>query len=128
MDTNNRCSVLVVEDDPSTAQFVESALSDEGYNVRIVSNGAEALRQVEEAPPAVILLDLLLPVMGGASFLNELRRRYPEGIAVILMTATREGMEEAETTGAEGLLLKPFELDDLLAEVRRLTGEAVCPR
>jgi len=125
MSTYGRCSVLVVEDDPPTAQLVQMVLSEEGYEVEIASNGEEALRRIEQAPPQMVLLDLLLPTMDGATLLRELRRRG-KALPVILMTAGREGMEPTESARPEGILFKPFELTDLLEEVERLAREISC--
>lgn len=125
MSPYDRCSVLVVEDDTSTAEFVEAVLRDDGYQVEIARDGVEALQNVERARPDVVLLDLLLPVMGGQSFMQELRRRRGRSIPVIIMTAAREPEPEGPAQ-AEGLLLKPFELGDLLEEVRRVLGARVC--
>lgn len=122
MDANERCVVLVVEDDASIAEFVESALSDEGYEVVVTPSGEEGLRQMAEQRPALILLDMLLPGMSGSAFLRQLRQTYPPGVPVVLMTAAREepAQEGIET---EGLLLKPFELNALLGEVERVIAE-----
>ena len=127
MNSNQRCSVLIVEDDASIAEFVESVLSDEGYEVRIALDAEKALQEIEQERPDVVLLDLLLPGMAGQAFLQELRRREGAAVAVIVMTAAREpGVEGVER--AEGLLLKPFELTDLLGEVQRVLAGRVCQR
>ncbi len=125
---SGRCLVLVVEDDPSIAEFVDSALGDEGYRVKIAATGEEALEAVQAAPPDLILLDLRLPGMSGAAFLQDLKQREGKAAPVIQMTATRyEGGPEGRLA-TEGLLLKPFDLDDLLAEVQRVLGEPACRR
>ncbi len=126
MQENGRCLVLVVEDDPSIAEFVDSALGDEGYRVRIVATGEEALKAVEATPPDLILLDLRLPGMSGAGFLQELRQRQGKATPVIQMTATRYGGGLEAVPATEGTLLKPFDLDDLLSEVQRVLGERAC--
>lgn len=122
MSTQEGCLVLVVEDDSSIAEFVESALVDEGYRVVVTPSGEEGLQRVAEERPAVILLDMILPGMSGGAFLRSLRQTYGTGIPILLMTAAREepAQEGLET---EGLLLKPFELNTLLSEVERVTGE-----
>jgi len=117
------CAVLVVEDDQSTAEFVQWALSDEGYHVEIARNGEEALRFVETQRPALVLLDIVLPVVDGIAVLQALRARWRRSIPVILMTAGRNGSEQAPSLEADGLLLKPFDLSDLLGLVRAWVGE-----
>jgi CheY-like chemotaxis protein len=119
------CVVLIVEDDPSIVEFVDAILHDEGYQVEAASDGQEGLRRVGEAAPDLILLDLLLPVMSGEAFLRELRRRVGTAIPVILMTATRDA-GPSDAAPAEGVLLKPFELNALLAEVGRVLAGRPC--
>ncbi len=123
---SGRCLVLVVEDDPSIAEFVDSALGDEGYRVKVVATGEEALEAAAATPPDLILLDLRLPGISGAGFLQELRRREAKAAPVIQMTATRYGGGLEAMPATEGLLLKPFDLNDLLAETKRVLGERAC--
>ncbi len=121
--SSNRGTVLIVEDDRATAEFVETVLSAEGYRVELSHNGEEALHYMEREHPALLLLDLLLPVMDGATLLRTLRLRWRRSFPVILMTAGRDGAEQASILQVDGLLLKPFELDDLLSQVQALVGE-----
>lgn len=122
MSAEERCLVLMVEDDPSIAEFVESALSDEGYQVVVTSSGEEGLQQVAKERPAIILLDMLLPGMSGGDFMRRLQDEFPPHIPIILMTAAREEPAQ-QGIQTEGLLLKPFELSTLLDEVERVTAE-----
>ncbi len=124
--SRDRCSVLVVEDDQAIADFVASVLGEEGYQVEVVPSGEGGLDAVARVQPSVILLDLLLPVMSGPAFLEELHRRYGHTIPVIIMTAAREEARPEEGVSAEGQLLKPFELRDLLAEIRRVLEQREC--
>jgi len=117
---NRRCLVLVVEDDPSIAEFVEAALTDEGYEVRVTPSGEEGLQQAAKERPSAVLLDMTLPGMRGSAFLAQLRRAYPSDIPVVLMTAAREEPAQAELA-VQGLLLKPFDLSRLVQEVERVT-------
>ena len=128
MRSNSDCLVLVVEDDPSIAEFVQWLLRDEGYQVRVARDAAQALRELTQARPALVLLDLLLPGVSGARLLEDLRQRYGSAVRVMVMTASREEATRPGTPPVDGILLKPFELTDLLREVRRLVGEPACPR
>ena len=126
MHAHSHCRLLIVEDDPSVAQFMAMVLSDEGYEVAVASTGEEALQLLESARPDLVLLDMILPAMQGAAVLEEMRRRAGPDLPLIVMTAKREGGVPVEEMGAQGLLEKPFDLGELLEQVQRVVGRA-CP-
>jgi len=109
--------VLVVDDDPDILDALSEILEVEGYDVHRARNGREALVRVEQAPPDLVLLDLMMPVMDGSEFARNLApgRRPP----IIVLSADRNVSVKAMEIGALGWLAKPFELDELLAAVRR---------
>ncbi len=110
--------ILVVDDDPSLLEVVELVLSTEGYPVLTARNGAEALQQVERAHPALVLLDMRMPICNGWEFAARLRER---GIAlpILVMTAAQDARRWAEEIGATGYVPKPFDIGDLLAAVEK---------
>src|SRR5712692_2128655 len=110
-------AVLVVDDDPDLRTILRLLLEDEGYQVRLASSGAEALTQVHAAPPAVLLLDLNMPVMTGWDCLAALRMEQST-VPVVLMTAGRVAVDEAQRLGTAGWLAKPFDLDAVLLAVQ----------
>src|SRR5439155_19597623 len=82
------CQVLVVEDEPSIRQMVRRVLEKEGWTVREAENGRAGLQAVAESKPAVILLDLMMPVMNGFDFVRELRKNKDwQEIPVVILTA-----------------------------------------
>ncbi|MBE2205291.1 MAG: response regulator [Chthoniobacterales bacterium] len=83
-----KSAVLVVEDDPGNRELLTRMLEKEGYPVTGAENGRVALEKISESPPALILLDLMMPVMDGFAFLEAMRQR-PEcaGIPVVVVTA-----------------------------------------
>ncbi len=116
-------SILLVEDDAAIRESVADCLAFEGYRVLAVGNGREALEALRRGPaPAVVVLDLLMPVLGGAQFL-EAQRADPAiaGVPVILMTAAIPS-STAALPRADAYLPKPFDLVDLLALVSRFAG------
>ncbi len=127
MGRGRACAVLIVEDDPAVTDFMAPVLEGEGFSVRVAHSGAEAFQQVEEARPDLILIDMLLPDMDGSELLVRLRERLGPEIPVILSTARREEASRAAEIGAAGMLRKPFSLDALVAEVRRVAGATTCP-
>lgn len=112
-------SVLVVDDDPLVRDLLVQFLSLRGYRALGVKDGREALRKVDDAPPDVILLDMILPGTAGLEVLQALREKeYPGGI--ILMTGSRneELLDDAWALGPQEVLVKPIDLDRLLTAVR----------
>lgn len=116
-------NILLIEDDDGIRDSVAECLSSEGYSVASVSNGVEGLEWLRRENHAdLIVLDLVMPMMNGAQFLEAVRgdpafRRVP----VVLMTAAMP-TSDAPIPQANGYLPKPFELDDLLATVARHTA------
>jgi CheY-like chemotaxis protein len=114
--------VLVVEDDPDVRDSLCEALADSDYGVTGVANGREALEWLNSgAPlPCLILLDVMMPVMGGEEF-RALQRedRALADIPVLLVSAHKEVSQLAASMGVAGALTKPFKLDTLLEMVGR---------
>jgi CheY-like chemotaxis protein len=112
--------VLVVDDDRSIRESLEELLVDEGYRVRVATDGREGLEVCASAPPPdVILLDISMPVMDGHEFS---RRKHEDpalaAIPVCIMTAVGPSIPLPKTAAA--ILRKPLDVDDLLAVIRRL--------
>jgi two-component system, chemotaxis family, chemotaxis protein CheY len=112
-------TVLLVDDEPDILGFMELALREDGYEVVTASSGRDALAVLDQASPSLILLDAKMPAMGGEEFLSELRRRPGPHVPVVLVTAVRMQPSEATSLGAQDLLAKPFDLDELQACVAR---------
>ncbi len=113
--------ILVVDDDPDIRALVHMILEEEGYAVVAAGDGREALLQVQHQQPALILLDLNMPVMSGWELHAELRSRQI-GVPVVYMTAAQRARTEAEQHGAQGFLAKPFGLNELLSTVERFVA------
>ena len=113
--------ILVVDDDPSIRETVSQILELEGYPVETAADGAEALRAVERARPAVVLLDMRMPVLDGWGFARALHERGVE-LPIVVMTAAQDARRWADEIGAAGHLSKPFELLDLLSAVEQVSA------
>jgi CheY-like chemotaxis protein len=96
--------ILVVDDDPAVRQLAQIILRTEGYDVRAASNGLEALEEIQEAQPSVVLLDLQMPVMDGRAFFKEIDG--PERPPVVVMSAY-EPARVCRELGAEPILPSP---------------------
>ena len=115
--------ILVVDDDAAILGFLELALLDEGYEVYTARNGREALAQIDQQPPDLILLDMNMPVMNGWEFCEELRGRNT-AIPIVVMTAARDASARSREIGAQAFLGKPFNLDEMSQTVRGLLAPA----
>jgi len=115
--------ILVVDDDDTIAMTLESFLVEEGYKVMVAHNGKEALERAEELPPAVILLDMKMPIMDGWAFANAYRQQDGPHAPIIVMTAAHDSRQRASEIAADGFIPKPFDLDDLLALIHRYLPE-----
>ncbi len=113
--------ILVVDDDASIRDLVFLALTDEGYEVVLADDGAAALRLVEGSPPDLILLDMRMAELGGEEFVRLYRALPGPHAPVVLFTAARDAEQSAAEIPVDALLPKPFDLDDLLSLVQRLT-------
>jgi CheY-like chemotaxis protein len=115
--------VMVVEDDAFIRELIVQVLAGEGFASIVARNGAEALQRLrdEHLHPALILLDLMMPVMNGWQFRAE-QLKDPElaGIPVVVMSASYEG-----DVPAEAHIGKPFGIDVLLDTVSRFTPSSV---
>ena len=115
--TKPKTAVLVVEDDRDIREAVEDLLSAEGYEVRVATNGQEALDQLRACAqlPALILLDLMMPVKDGPAFREEqLRDVRLAKVPVVIMTADAHIEEKQARMRAHAAIRKPFDVDLLL--------------
>lgn len=116
----NPCNdVLVIDDDPDMVEVIELVLQDAGYRTRHALNGQEGLDAVASGMPALIVLDMLMPVMNGWQFADAFRARYGRDIPIVVATAAEHVRSRSDAIGAVGVLPKPFEVSDLLRVVAR---------
>jgi len=106
-------SILLVEDDTAVARLLADVLSDAGYRVQIAEDGPSALRVIAASPPALVLLDLMLPGMSGRDVLARLRRADTPKLPVVVISANPFA-QDLLTQGANAVLIKPVAFDELL--------------
>ena len=115
--------ILVVEDDASIRGLLSEVLRDDGYEVSEARNGIEALEAVGERRPDLIVLDLMMPIMDGWTFVEECRRsRVCDEVPIVVTSAAHDLPRTAEllrSFGVRTCLAKPFDVDGLLALVER---------
>jgi CheY-like chemotaxis protein len=116
--------VLIVEDEESIAETLRMIFEDVGCRVALAPNGAAALPVARRERPALILTDLMMPVMDGRELIATLREEAARGARpaapVVVMTAL--GHARARDLAVEGMLRKPFELREVDALVERFLG------
>jgi DNA-binding response OmpR family regulator len=111
--------ILIVDDDQPIVDFISEALADEGYGVRSAFSVASALDATAEQAPDLIIMDLHMPGKTGDVFVRDLRSSGHTELPVVLMTADSVSAKALEAEGVAFCLLKPFDLDDLLACVAK---------
>jgi DNA-binding response OmpR family regulator len=116
--------VLVVEDDPSVRGLLHTLLSAEGYDVATASDGLAGLVKASSRRPSLILLDLMMPDLGGIRVLEELRGDPAlADVPVIVVTGKIDAVAGLQDIlGEESVFAKPFGVAELLARVAEVTG------
>jgi DNA-binding response OmpR family regulator len=117
MGTKTTSRILVVDDEPQVVWMLQFSLEAEGYQTLSARDGRAALDEVREHHPSVVLLDIMMPVMDGWAFLEELQAipadERPRVIVVSARSSLRDRAKAAEL-GADAFVAKPFNVDDLL--------------
>ena len=113
-------TIMVVDDDRDLRESMIEILSDQGYSVIACETAEAALEQLAETVPSVLLLDNMMPGMGGMALIPRLKMDYP-ALKIIMVTAfsTVDNAVAAMKIGADDYLAKPFKRDDLLVAIRR---------
>ena len=124
--------VLIVDDEPNIVTALEFLFRRSGYDVRLASNGAEALALVDAYGPDVVLLDVMMPVKSGYEVCQKLRER-PELSQVKIVMLSAKGSEaeinKGLSLGADLYITKPFSTQELVTTIDRLftQGDAQKP-
>ena len=117
-------SVLVVDDDTGVRDMLSSVLNDEGYVVEAVENGKEAIKACEKSFFDVALIDVELPDMKGTELLDRLKKLQPKMVRIIITGhPSLESAMKAVNERADGYVLKPFEVTELLEKIKKLLTE-----
>jgi DNA-binding NtrC family response regulator len=119
-------NILVVDDDTELRKVLSSILSEAGYAVETVENGKQAIRVSEKKRVDLALIDIKLPDMEGTELLHRLKEKQPH-IVMIIITGfpTLENAMGAVNEGADGYILKPFDIPKLLETIRKHLNKEV---
>jgi DNA-binding response OmpR family regulator len=110
--------VLVIEDEPSMREMLQWALEDEGLVVVVAIDGLEGVKFATARRPALVVLDMSLPLLDGVGVGEALRSRYGAGLPILVVTAGGGAAEKARRIAAFAYLNKPFDMHLFIARVR----------
>ena len=117
-------TILVVDDELSIVELLTAFLEGEGYQVVTARNGEEGLACLARSRPALVLCDMMMPVIDGRELCQKMQANpHYRSIPIVLMSAVSKALNLASCNYA-ALVAKPFELDDVLRTVARLTRAA----
>ncbi|KTB77672.1 transcriptional regulator [Pseudomonas syringae pv. syringae PD2774] len=112
--------ILVVEDEPKTADYLSRALSESGYLVEVALNGLDGQHWVQESEFDLIILDVMLPGLDGWQLLQIIRRKWQTPVLFLTARDSIDDRVKGLELGADDYLVKPFSYAELLARVRTL--------
>jgi DNA-binding response OmpR family regulator len=117
MVTQTATRVLVVDDEPQVVWMLQFSLEAEGYQTFAARDGVAALQEVREHHPALMLLDIMMPIMDGWSVLEQLQELPEEDRPRVVVVSARSSLRDrakAAELGADAFMPKPFSVDDLI--------------
>jgi DNA-binding response OmpR family regulator len=115
-----RHRLLLVDDDAQLTQFLGARLRRDGFDVTVAGSGADALAAIDEAWPDLVLLDLMMPGIGGEEVAAGIKRRADIPIVVLSAVATSRSKTELIEHYAEDYVTKPFDYPELVARIHRV--------
>jgi len=118
--------VLIVDDEANIVISLEFLMEQAGYDIRVAKNGQEALEQVTEFRPDLVLLDVMMPKINGFEVCRRIREEPAwQNIKIVMLTAKGREVEVTKglALGADSYITKPFSTKELMAEVRRMLDD-----
>ncbi|MEX0618137.1 MAG: response regulator transcription factor [Pseudohongiellaceae bacterium] len=123
--------MLVAEHDEDLNQLMGPLLEQEGFDVLLVTDGNEALKQIQKAKPDLIIIDRMIPPMGGIRICRRVRMEADMAdIPIIMLNASTDVSEKilALDAGADDYLIRPFDMDELMAKIKALQRRTLAAR
>lgn len=120
-------NVLVVDDEPQITRVLKTTLSSQGYGVRTAADGKQALQEMKNWPPDLVITDLRMPNMDGLELCRAIRADSRVPIIVLSVKGEEAIKVEALDAGADDYITKPFNVNELLARVRATLRRTAVP-
>jgi two-component system, OmpR family, KDP operon response regulator KdpE len=124
---DSKSNILIVDDEPQITRVLKTTLSSQGYGVRTAIDGEDALRQLKNWTPDLIITDLRMPNMDGLELCRRVRTDSRLPIIVLSVKGEETIKVEALDAGADDYIIKPFSTNELLARVRAALRRASAP-
>jgi excisionase family DNA binding protein len=121
--SEGRRRILIVDDDERLREFVRVNLEMEGYSVREAASAEEGLSALDDEPPDLILLDVMMPQVDGWEMLRRVHERHGVGAIPVIMFSGKvddESLQTATSRGAQGFIGKPFNPQQLIESTKQL--------
>ena len=118
--------ILIADDEPNIVVSLEFLMRQKGYEVKVATNGEDALAAVGEFAPDLILLDVMMPRLSGYDVCQKVRENPAwSGIRIIMLSAKGRDVEvnKGLAVGADAYVTKPFSTKDLIEQVARMLGD-----
>jgi len=116
-------SILIVDDDQELRRLYRTILEREGYSVDEAANGAEALKYLMSYTPDVLVMDMLMPMLGGESVMKRIQQMPGlENMRIVILTAYPRFRESAQFLQADQFLVKPVKPNDMLHAIEAALG------
>ena len=114
--------ILVAEDEPMLLKTIELKLKKEGYEVIATADGRQAMAEIENSNPDMVISDIMMPYASGLEIISQVRQKISRKIPIIILTAMEHEkvVMEAFELGADDYITKPFSLNELVIRVKRL--------
>ena len=116
-------SVLLVDDEPNIVLSLEFLMRQAGYDVRVARDGEAALKAIEDDPPALVLLDVMMPKRDGFDVCQTIRANPKwKGVRIVLLTAKGRDIEREKgmALGADDYITKPFSTREVMQKIKQL--------
>ena len=110
--------ILVVDDDQNLRKTIQWVLEEEGFATQAAADGQEAVEWIREWQPALIVLDMGLPLLDGGEVATHVYDQYGASVPIVLITADGHAEEKSQHIKASAFLRKPFDIDELIDTVQ----------